>query len=57
MISQHLQTVSTCRGNGRIGGTAMNTEFTDNEIKLIWAMAIIMIPLVIDATIRLIEIG
>ena len=57
MISQHLQTGSTCRGNGRIGGTLMNTEFTDNEIKLIWAMAIIMIPLVIDATIRLIELG
>ena len=35
----------------------MNTEFTDNEIKLIRAMAIIMIPLVIDATIRMIEIG
>ena len=35
----------------------MNTEFTDRQIKLIWAMAIIMIPLVIDATIRLIELG
>ena len=36
---------------------SMNTEFTDRQIKLIWAMAIIMIPLVIDATIRLIELG
>lgn len=35
----------------------MNTDFTDREIKLIWAMVIIMIPLVIDATIRLIELG
>lgn len=35
----------------------MNTEFTDNEVKLIWFMAIIMIPLVIDASIRLIELG
>lgn len=35
----------------------MKTEFTDNQIKLIWAMAIAMIPLVIDATIRLIELG
>ena len=35
----------------------MNREFTDSDIKLIWAMAIIMIPLVIDATIRLIELG
>lgn len=35
----------------------MNTQFTDRQIKLIWAMAIIMIPLVIDATIRLIELG
>lgn len=35
----------------------MKSEFTDNEVKLIWAMAIIMIPLVIDATIRLIELG
>lgn len=35
----------------------MNREFTDNEIKLIWAMAIIMIPLVIDATIRLMQLG
>ena len=32
----------------------MNTEITDSEAKLIIAMAIIMIPLVIDATIRLI---
>ena len=36
---------------------SMNTQFTDRQIKLIWAMAIIMIPLVIDATIRLIELG
>ena len=35
----------------------MNTEYTDRDVKLIWAMAIIMIPLVIDATIRLIELG
>lgn len=35
----------------------MNTEFTDKEVKLIWTMAIIMIPLVIDATIRLAELG
>ena len=35
----------------------MNTEYTDREVKLIWTMAIIMIPLVIDATIRLIELG
>ena len=35
----------------------MKTEFTDNEVKLIWTMAIIMIPLVIDASIRLIELG
>lgn len=35
----------------------MKTEFTDNQIKLIWAMAIIMIPLVIDATIRMIQLG
>ena len=35
----------------------MNTEFTEREVKLIWAMAIIMIPLVIDATIRMIQLG
>ena len=35
----------------------MNTEFTDNEVKLIWTMAIIMIPLVIDATLRMIQLG
>ena len=35
----------------------MNAEFTDREVKLIWAMAIIMIPLVIDATIRMIQLG
>ena len=35
----------------------MNTEFTDREVKLIWAMAIIIIPLVIDSTIRLAELG
>lgn len=33
------------------------TEFTDSEAKLIIAMAIVMIPLVIDATIRLIQLG
>ena len=32
------------------------TEFTDRDAKLIIAMAIIMIPLVIDATIRLIQL-
>ena len=35
----------------------MNTEFTDREVKLIWTMVIIMIPLVIDATIRMIQLG
>ena len=35
----------------------MNTEITDSEAKLIWAMVIIMIPLVIDATIRLMQLG
>ena len=35
----------------------MNTEITDIEAKLIIAMAIIMIPLVIDATIRLIQLA
>ena len=35
----------------------MNTEITDSEEKLIIAMAIIMIPLVIDAIIRLIQLG
>ena len=35
----------------------MNTEVTDTEEKLISAMAIIMIPLVIDAIIRLIQLG
>ena len=34
----------------------MNTEITDNEEKLIWAMAI-MIPFLIDAIIRLIQLG
>lgn len=33
------------------------TEFTDSEAKLIIAMAIIMIQLVVDATIRLIQLG
>ena len=33
------------------------TEFTDSEAKLIIAMALIMIPLVIDATVRLMELG
>ena len=33
------------------------TEFTDRDAKLIIAMAIIMIPLVIDATIRIAELG
>lgn len=36
---------------------SMKTEFTDTEVKLIWAMAIAMIPLVIDATIRMIQLG
>ena len=35
----------------------MNTEVTDTEEKLIWAMAIIMIPFLIDAIIRLIQLG
>ena len=35
----------------------MNTEITDSEAKLIIAMAIIMIPFLIDAIIRLIELG
>lgn len=34
----------------------MNTEIADSEAKLIIAMAIIMIPLVIDATVRLMEL-
>ena len=34
----------------------MNTEITDSEEKLIIAMAIIMIPLVIDAIIRLMQL-
>ena len=33
------------------------TEFTDRDAKLIIAMAIIMIPLVADATIRLMQLG
>ena len=33
------------------------TEFTDRDAKLSIAMAIIMIPLVIDATIRLMQLG
>ena len=39
------------------GRREMNTEITDRDEKLIIAMAIIMIPLVIDATIRLIQLG
>lgn len=35
----------------------MNTEITDKDARLILAMAIIMIPLVIDATIRLIQLA
>ena len=35
----------------------MNTEITDSEEKLIIAMAILMIPLVIDAIIRLMQLG
>lgn len=35
----------------------MNTEITDKDARLILAMAIITIPLVIDATIRLIQLG
>lgn len=35
----------------------MNTEITDKDARLILAMAIIMIPLVIDATIRLMQLG
>lgn len=33
------------------------SEFTEKEARLIIAMALIMIPLVIDATIRLAELG
>jgi len=33
------------------------SEFTEKEARLIIAMALIMIPLVIDATIRLIQLG
>ena len=36
---------------------SMNTEITEREERLIIAMAIIMIPLVIDAIIRLIQLG
>ena len=35
----------------------MNTEITEREERLIITMAIIMIPLVIDAIIRLIQLG
>lgn len=35
----------------------MNTEITDKDARLILAMAVIMIPLVIDATIRLMQLG
>lgn len=35
----------------------MNTEITDKDARLILAMFIIMIPLVIDATIRLMQLG
>ena len=35
----------------------MNTEITDNEEKLIWAMAIMIPPFLIDAIIRLIQLG
>lgn len=33
------------------------SEFTEKEARLIIAMALIMIPLVIDATIRLMQLG
>lgn len=33
------------------------SEFTEKEARLIIAMALIMIPLVIDATLRLIKLG
>lgn len=35
----------------------MNTEITDKDARLILAMAIIMIPLIVDATIRLMQLG
>ena len=35
----------------------MNTEITDTEEKLIWAMAIMIPPFLIDAIIRLIQLG
>lgn len=33
------------------------SEFTEKEARLIIAMALIMIPLVIDATLRLMQLG
>lgn len=33
------------------------SEFTEKEARLIIAMALIMIPLVIDATLRMMELG
>lgn len=35
----------------------MNTKILDKDARLILAMAIIMIPLVIDATIRLMQLA
>lgn len=35
----------------------MGKEFSEQEARLIIAMAVIMIPLIIDATIRLAELG
>lgn len=35
----------------------MEKEFSEQEARLIIAMAVIMIPLIIDATIRLAELG
>lgn len=33
------------------------SEFTEKEARLIIAMALIMIPLIVDATIRLMQLG
>ena len=52
----HVYLPELRRKDGR-GRREMNTEITDRDAKLIFAMALIMIPLVIDATIRLIQLG
>ena len=57
MIRVSKQNTEAPSSGSRQEEESMNTEFTDREVKLIWAMAIIMIPLVIDATIRMIQLG